>query len=64
MHVHMRSYPENMKWAEIIENKTAEQCWESLKSEFDYMMQKFMPNTKYRHLRKKTLIKGSHADDY
>ena len=48
----MRSYLENMKWAEILENKTAERCWESLKSEFDYMIQKFIPNTKYRHLRK------------
>ena len=27
------------------------------------MIQKFIPNTKYRHLRKKTPIKGSHADD-
>ena len=27
----MISYLENMKWAEILENKTAEQCWESLK---------------------------------
>ena len=51
----MRSYLENMKWAEILENKTAEQCWESLKSEFDYMIQKFIPNKKYRHLRKKHL---------
>ena len=51
----MRSYLENMKWAEILENKTAEQCWESLKSEFDYMIQKFIPNTKYRHLLKKHL---------
>ena len=42
-----------MKWAENLENKTAEQCWESLKSEFDYMIQKFIPNKKYRHLRKK-----------
>ena len=50
-YVQMRSYLENMKWAEILENKTAEQCWESLKSEFDYMIQKFTP------------IKGSHADD-
>ena len=41
-----------MKWAEILENKTAEQCWKSLKSEFDYKIQKFMPNTKYRYLRK------------
>ena len=44
-----------MKWAEILENKTAEQCRESLKSEFDYMIQKFIPNTKYSHLRKKHL---------
>ena len=51
----MRSYLENMKWAEILENKTAEQCWESLKSEFDYMIQKFIPNKKSRHLRKKHL---------
>ena len=36
-----------MKWTEIIENKTAEQCWESFKSEFDYMIQKFIPNKKY-----------------
>ena len=62
-YVQMISYLENMKWAEILENKTAEQCWESLKSEFDYMIQKFIPNTKYRHLRKKTPIKGSHAND-
>ena len=45
-YVQMRSYLENMKWAEILENKTAEQCWESLKSEFDYMIQKFIPNKK------------------
>ena len=51
----MRSYLENMKWAEILENKTAEQCWESLKSEFDYMIQKLIPKKKYRHLRKKHL---------
>ena len=51
----MRSYLENMKWAEILENKTAEQCWESLKSEFDYMIQKFIANQIYRHLRKKHL---------
>ena len=44
-----------MKWAEILENKTAEQCWESLKSEFDYMIQKFILNKKFRHLRKKHL---------
>ena len=44
-----------MKWAEILENKTAEQCWESLKSEFGCMIQKFIPNAKYRHLRKKHL---------
>ena len=44
-----------MKWAEIIENKTAEQCWESIKSEFDYTIQKFIPNKKYRHLLKKHL---------
>ena len=54
-YVQMRSYLENMKWAEILENKTAEQCWESLKSEFDYMIQKFIPNTKYSHMRKKHL---------
>ena len=54
-YVQMRSYLENMKWADILENKTAEQCRESLKSEFDYMIQKFIPNTKYRHLRKKHL---------
>ena len=41
-----------MKWAEILENKTAEQCWKSLKSEFDYLIQKFIPNKKYRQLRK------------
>ena len=52
-YVQMRSYLENTKWAEILENKTAEQCWEYLKSEFDYMIQKFIPNTKYRHLLKK-----------
>ena len=62
-YVQIRSYLENMKWAEILENKTAEQCWESLKSEFDYMIQKFIPNKKYSHMRKKTRIKGSHADD-
>ena len=54
-YVHMISYLENMKWAEILENKIAEQCWESLKSEFDYMIQKFIPNKKYRHLLKKHL---------
>ena len=43
-YVQMRSYLENVKWAEILENKTAEQYWESLKSEFDYMIQKFIPN--------------------
>ena len=47
----MISYLEYMKWADILKNKTAEQCWESLKSEFDYMIQKFIPNTKFRHLR-------------
>ena len=31
-------YLENMKWFEILETKTTEQCWESLKSEFDYMI--------------------------
>ena len=54
-YVQMRSYLENMKWAEILENKTAEQYWESLKSEFDYMIQKFIPNKKYSHMRKKHL---------
>ena len=44
----MRGYLENMKWAEILENKTAEQCWESLKNEFDYMIEMFIPNKKYR----------------
>ena len=28
-YVQMRSYLENMKWAKFLENKTAEQCWES-----------------------------------
>ena len=54
-YVQMRSYLENMKWAEILENKTAEQCWKSLKSEFDYIIQKFIPNKKCSHLRKKHL---------
>ena len=49
------SFFENMKWVEILDNKTTEQCWESLKSEFDYMIQKFIPNTKYSQLRKKHL---------
>ena len=44
-----------MKWVEILENKTTEQCWESLKGEFDYMIQKFIPNINYRQLRKKHL---------
>ena len=47
----MRGYPENMKWAEIMENKTTEQ-WETLTCKFDNMIQQFIPNTKYRQLRK------------
>ena len=56
-YVKMRGYLENMKWTAILENKTTEQCWESFKGEFDYMIQKFIPNIK------KAPIKGSNADD-
>ena len=70
-YVQMRSYLENKKWAEILENKTAEQCWESLKREFYYMIQQFIPNKKYRHLRKKHLsreamqmIRNKQVEDY
>ena len=55
-YVKMRVYLENiMNCVEILENRTTEQCWESLKNEFDYMIQKFIPNKKYRKLRKKHL---------
>ena len=51
----MRGYLKIMKCADILENNTAEQYWESLKSEFYYIIQTFIPNKKYRHLLKKHL---------
>ena len=39
----MREYLAMIDWNNILKNKTATECWNILKSEIDYVVDKFVP---------------------
>ena len=57
----IRKYLAKIDWNNTLENKTAKECWNILKSEIDCIVEKVCPLEKTREtVKKETLIKRSH----
>ena len=59
----MREYSAKIDWNNTLKNKTATECWNILKSEIDYVVDKFVPlkkqgkRSKKKHLSKEAIRK-------
>ena len=56
----MRKYLAKIDWNNTLENKTATECWNILKSEIDCIVEKCVPLKKGETVKKEILIERSH----
>ena len=58
-YIHMRKYLQDKKWNKLLENKKTEECWDIVKKELEFMINKFVPVKSQKRTRKKHLSKDA-----
>ena len=55
----MRKYLQDKKWNKLLENNKTEECWDIVKREFEFMINKFVPVKSQKRTRKNNLSKAA-----
>ena len=58
-YINIIKYLQDKKWNKLLENKTTDECWDIVKKELEFMINKFVPVKSQKRTRKKHLSKDA-----